>query len=80
MHELGILVQIAKSVKKIMAQQHIDKIRHITLEIGEASGVVPRYMHKLFPVAADMYPFLQDVEMKLQIVPGKGLIIKDIGY
>lgn len=80
MHELGILVQIAKSVHHIMAQQHIERIRHITLEVGEASGVVPHYMHKLLPVAADMYPFLQEVEMKIQVVPGKGLMIKDIGY
>lgn len=80
MHELGILIQIAKSVHKIMLKNGIKTIRHITLEVGELSGVVPAYLQKLLPAAADLYPFLKNAELKILMTQGRGLIIKDIGY
>ena len=80
MHELGVLRQIVKKVDRIAVEQRIDRIRHITLEVGQASGFVPLYLTKLFPVAADVYPALQTAELRISLVPGSGLVIKEIGY
>ena len=80
MHELGVLLQIAKTVDRAAEQNHIRRIRHVALEVGEASGFVPAYLTKLFPVAAEAYPALQKAELRLSTVPGKGLVIKEIGY
>ncbi len=80
MHELGILWEIVKTVNKIVVKNGIKAVKHITLEVGESSGFVPRYLTKLFPVAADAYPALQHTKLLIHLVTGKGLIIKDIGY
>lgn len=80
MHELGILRQIVRVVERVADRNRIEGVKHITLEVGDASGVVPFYMKKLFPVAADAIPLLKDTELRIHMVCGKKLIIKDIGY
>ena len=39
MHELGILCQIVKKVNGIANENQISKVKHITLEVGEASNI-----------------------------------------
>lgn len=80
MHELGILRQIVKIVEQTAVKNGIEHIRNITLEIGRESEVVPRYMMKLFPVAADALPRLKNTELRIRMVRGNGLVIRDIRY
>ena len=80
MHELGVLYQIVKTVRRITEENHIRTVKHIALEVGDASGFVPAYLHKLFPVAADGFPPLQNTRLDILTVPGGGLVIKEIGY
>lgn len=80
MHELGVLVNIVRTVCRVAEENSIDKIRHITLEVGEASGIVPAFMNKLFPVAIEHFPVVADAVLKLEMVSGQSLIIKEIGY
>ncbi len=80
MHELGVLMEAVKMVNKIAVQNKIQSVKHVTLEVGEESTYVPMYFRKLFPVAIDKFPILKDAELKIEMVPGKGLQIKDIGY
>lgn len=77
---MGVLLQIAKTVDRVTRQNKIRRVRHIALEVGETSGFVPDYLIKLFPVAAEAYPVLQKTELRLSVVSGKGLLIKEIGY
>ena len=80
MHELGILRHALLQVVKVAKDHHIQKIKYITLEIGEQSGIVVAYFRKLFPIAASQFPLTRDSELKISMCPGKGLSIKDIGY
>ena len=80
MHELGVLCQIVKKVSKIAMQNGIHAVKHITLEVGTESDYVPVFLKKLFPLAVEQIPELQNAELKLEFVPGKRLAIKDIGY
>ena len=80
MHELGVLRQIVKTVNQITEQNQIRQVKHIALEVGDASGFVPYYLTKLFPVATDAYSALQKTELRISVVPGRGLLIKEIGY
>lgn len=80
MHELGVLNQVVKTVGRIAEENRIPAVRHITLEVGAASGFVPQYLHKLFPVAVDSCPVLEKAELRIETVPGRGLTIKEIGY
>ena len=80
MHELGVLHHIVKTVERIAEENRITAVRHITLEVGTESGIVPRYLTKLFPVAVDSCPALKKAKLRIEMVPGKGLSIKEIGY
>lgn len=80
MHELGLLREIVKTVEQAAVRNGIDRIRYITLEIGRDSGVVPLYMKKLFPVAADALSLLRSTELRITMIRGSRLVIKEIGY
>ena len=80
MHELGVLCQIVKKVNRIAEEQKISHIKHITLEVGEASSFVPIFLEKLFPAAVENFPAFHSCRLKIEKTEGKGLVIKDIGY
>lgn len=80
MHELGVLRQIVKTVSRVTEQNAIRHVKHIALEVGDSSGFVPYYLKKLYPVAVDAHPVLQNAELRISIVSGRGLVIKEIGY
>ena len=44
MHELGIIVHVAKTLKHVALQENVSKIGSVTLEIGEVSGIVESYL------------------------------------
>ena len=80
MHELGVLYQAVKMVERIAKQNQISHVRHVTLEVGEDSGYVPYFLHKLFPLAIDSFPILENARLQIEMAPGRGLQIRDIGY
>lgn len=80
MHELSVLKKAITTVSDTAEQHNIQRIKYITLEIGEDSTFVPMFFQKLYPVAIDGLDLFRDSELKLLSVPGKGLVIKEIGY
>ncbi len=80
MHELGVLCQIVKKVNRIAEENKILQVKHITLEVGEASDFVPVFLDKLFPIAVENFPIFHNCTLKIEKTEGKSLIIKDIGY
>lgn len=80
MHELGVLRQVVKTVSRAAEQNRIGRVKYVALEVGRSSGFVPRYLTKLFPVAADSCSLLKNAQLTLSLVPGSGLVIKEIGY
>ncbi len=80
MHELGVISYAVKTVNEIAEKNGVERIRFITLDVGEDSGFVPDYLHKLYPVAIDGKTRFEGSELKIYIVSGRGLVIKEIGY
>lgn len=80
MHELGVLKNAISTVTGAAKKHGIKRIKFITLEVGENSTFVPVFFEKLFPVAIDGLELYKGAKLNLQIVPGKGLVIKEIGY
>lgn len=80
MHELGVLRNVVNTVAQVAEQNNIKKIKHITLEMGMESSFVPMFFEKLFPVAIDGLELFEGAELKLEALPGKSLVIKEIGY
>lgn len=69
MHELGIVTYVANAVDKIAAEQHIEKIVSVTLEIGEVSGIVPEYLVDCWNYFKKKHPILTESELKYEILP-----------
>ena len=80
MHELGVLSYAVKTVDGIAEKNGVDRLKFITLDVGTESGFVPEYFMKLFPVAVDGKDRFNSSELKINLVSGTGLIIKEIGY
>lgn len=75
MHELGIMIEIVKTVEKFAQKNNVNKIDTLILQIGELSPVVPRYIQECYPAAIDG-TLLQDAKLKIEILPGNGICKK----
>ncbi len=53
MHELGIVYNIVERVLKVVKDNNLSEVKTIVLEVGERSGVVPKYLHACYPAAVD---------------------------
>jgi len=69
MHELGIISSMVKTIEQIVQEQGLTQVQKLVLEVGELSGVVPRYMEECYP-AAVYKTFMQDTVLELETVPG----------
>ncbi|RDY24337.1 hydrogenase maturation nickel metallochaperone HypA [Romboutsia maritimum] len=72
MHELGVVIEVVKTVKKIAIEQQLTKIDTLVLQIGELSSMIPRYIEQCYPAAVDG-TILQDTKLKIEILPGNGI-------
>ena len=61
-------------------RNNIEKIKFITLEVGKDSTFVPIFFEKLFPVAIEGLLMFNESKLNIEVVDGKELIIKEIGY
>ena len=69
MHEMGIVSAMLKTIEKVMIQQKLTKVEKIVLQVGELSGVVPRYLMDCFLMAVRNTPF-RDTKLELDIISG----------
>ena len=80
MHELGVLCHALRTVDGVAKKNRIRQVKQITLEVGTESTYVPYYLEKLFPVAVDSFPAMKGARLRLEMVAGRELLIKEIGY
>lgn len=77
MHELGIMFNIVRSVEGFAAKNQVTKIDTLVLQVGDQSPVVPHYLEACYPAAVDG-TLLEETKLKIEIVPGKAFMIKEI--
>ncbi|MCC5428918.1 hydrogenase maturation nickel metallochaperone HypA, partial [Clostridium botulinum] len=53
MHELGVIIEVVKTVEDIAIKNHLTKIDTIVLQIGELSSMIPKYIEECYPAAVD---------------------------
>lgn len=69
MHELGIIVHVAKMLDEVAAENRVTEIGSVTLEIGEVSGVVPEYLTDCWMYYRKKIPLIEHAEMKIETLP-----------
>lgn len=69
MHELGILSSLVHTIEGIMQKEGLTEVEKIVIEVGELSGIVPRYIEQCYP-AAVYKTFMEQTELELVVIPG----------
>lgn len=71
MHELGIVMNAVEQVEKAAADNGVQKVVGVTMEIGEVSTVVPELFLDAFNWAKKRTRFLGDAQLEMIIIEGR---------
>ena len=66
MHELGTIYYVIDTVEKLVVENNLTKVGSITLEIGEVSGIIPKYLEDFWLYAREKTEYLTDTELKIE--------------
>ncbi|GAA6292323.1 hydrogenase maturation nickel metallochaperone HypA [Enterocloster asparagiformis] len=69
MHEVGIISAMLKKLERVMEEEGLTHVEKVVLEVGELSGIIPRYMEECFPAAIYKTEF-EDLHMEMEVIPG----------
>lgn len=71
MHELGLCDAMLRMMDKILAEEGSggSRVRRVVLEIGELSGVVPRFMEESWKAVTDRTHYAHTL-LEIRTVPG----------
>ncbi|WP_334297401.1 hydrogenase maturation nickel metallochaperone HypA [Anaeromicropila herbilytica] len=72
LHELGVVIEVVKTVEKVAVEQQLTKIDTVILQIGELSSMIPRYVEQCYPAAVDG-TILEGTNLKIEVLPGNAL-------
>jgi len=77
MHELGIVIEIVKTVEDFVEKNHLTKVDTLVLQIGKMAPVVPHYIEQCYPAAVDGTS-MENTKLVIETLPGKEFRIKEI--
>ena len=63
MHELSIVMEVVKQVEKLAKDNNVDKVKSVTIEVGEVSGVVKSYFLDAFNWMCKKTPLMSECEL-----------------
>ena len=69
MHELGIVFYIIRDVKEAAAENGVEKVSTVVMNIGEVSTIVPEYLTDCWRWAVDKEDLLRGAELQIHTVP-----------
>ncbi len=69
MHEMSIVLHIAKSVEKVAVENKVDKVTRVTLQIGEVSTIVPDYLTECWKIYCNDISVLAGASLEVEVVP-----------
>ena len=75
MHELGVVIEVVKTVEDFARKNGVTKIDTLVLQIGELSSMIPKYVEACYPAAVDG-TLLQETKLKIEILPGNAICKK----
>ena len=69
MHEMGIVVHLAKTLNETAEEQQLSKIYSVTLQVGEVSGIVTDYFEDCWNYFKKRYAPLTESALKIETIP-----------
>ena len=71
MHELSVCFEVVRTLDKFVTENELTEVQNVTLEIGELSSMIPKYMQECFPAAVDGTMF-ENTKLEIEVIPGLG--------
>ena len=68
MHELGVVFHCIEQINSIAAENNVEKVRRVTVEIGEVSTVIPHLFEDVWKWAVKKEDILRGCELDIQII------------
>jgi len=72
MHELGVVIEVVKTVENFAKKNGVTKIDKLVLQIGELSSMIPNYIKACYPAAVDG-TLMEETKLEIEILPGNGI-------
>ena len=69
MHELGLVNYVVKEVDKIAKEQGVEKVKSVTLEFGEVSGIVTSYLYDYWNWYSKKFPEFEGSKLYCEEIP-----------
>ena len=69
MHEMGIILHLAKTLDETCEEQHLRRIGRVVLEVGEVSGIMTDYFVDCWNYFRKKHPVLEASELELITTP-----------
>lgn len=69
MHELGTVYYVIKQVEALCVENKLSTVGSVTLEVGEVSGIVPKYVRDCWNWAIRDTKYLKDAELIIELLP-----------
>ena len=69
MHEMGIVLHLARTLDETAEEQHLSRIGSVTLEVGEVSGIILDYFTDCWDYFKGRHPVLKDSVLKIEQIP-----------
>ncbi|MBQ6078210.1 MAG: hydrogenase maturation nickel metallochaperone HypA [Clostridia bacterium] len=69
MHEMGIILHLAKSLEETAEKEKIKKITRVTLEVGEVSGIMTDYFTDCWDYFKKRHPVLDTAALEIETIP-----------
>ena len=69
MHEMGIILHLAKTLEETAEQEKIQKITRVALEVGEVSGIMTDYFTDCWNYFRKKHPVLEEAELAILTIP-----------
>ena len=69
MHEMGIVLHLAKTLEETAQEEHIVKIGSVTLQVGEVSGIMTDLFTDCWDYFKKKHPVLSESELRLETIP-----------
>ena len=68
MHELGTVFYVLDRVEELVKEHELEKVGSVTLEVGEVSGIIPRFLTDYWEYAKKKTTYLQEAELKIETI------------
>jgi hydrogenase nickel incorporation protein HypA/HybF len=69
MHEMGIIIHLAKTLEDTAAEENLVRIGSVTLQVGEVSGIVTDYFTDCWNYFRKRQPVLETAELEIIPIP-----------